>query len=90
MAAGEEGRFDGAAEDADMAKAFQALAQGEQTATQLENHLTKLEARIEELMKQASENQELAQSAAAEGAPGQGRDATTSATDSTKNRDSSQ
>ncbi|TKX26123.1 hypothetical protein C1H76_1475 [Elsinoe australis] len=66
MAAGEEGRFEGANEEADMAKAFQALAQGEHTATTLENHLTKLESRIDELLKQANENQELAQSAATE------------------------
>ncbi|KAG8623737.1 hypothetical protein KVT40_008713 [Elsinoe batatas] len=66
MAGDEQDRANAISADGEMAKAFQALAQGEQTATQLENHLTKLEARIDELMKQANENQTLAESAASE------------------------
>ncbi|KAL1303945.1 hypothetical protein AAFC00_000395 [Neodothiora populina] len=42
-------------EEADFAKAFQELARGEQTATALENHLTALEAKIEELLAQADQ-----------------------------------
>ncbi|KAJ9626595.1 hypothetical protein H2203_004228 [Taxawa tesnikishii (nom. ined.)] len=43
--------------DADFAKALQELAKGERTAAALENHLTNLEARIEELLAQANRNQ---------------------------------
>ncbi|PNS13818.1 hypothetical protein CAC42_1309 [Sphaceloma murrayae] len=66
MTAGQEGPLSAATEEADLAKAFQAIAQGEQTATQLENNLSKLEAKIDELMKQANENQEVVQAAKAE------------------------
>ncbi|KAG9998429.1 hypothetical protein KCU78_g16441, partial [Aureobasidium melanogenum] len=37
-------------QDADFAKAFQELSRGEQTATALENHLSALEAKIDELL----------------------------------------
>jgi len=40
-------------------QAFQELAKGEQTAAALESHLTSLEARIEQLLAQANENQVL-------------------------------
>ena len=39
-------------------KAFQELAKGEQTAAALENHLTNLEARIEQLLAQANQDQQ--------------------------------
>jgi len=42
-------------------QAFQELATGEQTATALENHLTALEARIEALLAQANDNQNIAE-----------------------------
>jgi len=42
-------------------QAFQELAKGEQTATALENHLTALEARIEALLAQANDNQNIAE-----------------------------
>lgn len=45
-------------EEADFAKAFQELAKGEQTATALENHLSALEAKIEELLAQADKDQQ--------------------------------
>ncbi|KAF2157475.1 hypothetical protein K461DRAFT_289787 [Myriangium duriaei CBS 260.36] len=63
MVSGHEGKLSDASDEADLAQAFQAIAQGEQTAAQLEAHLTKLETKIDELMKQANENTELAQQA---------------------------
>jgi len=44
-------------------KAFQELAKGEQTATQLENNLDRLEARIEALLASADENKSMVDSA---------------------------
>lgn len=38
-------------------KAFQEIAKGEQTATALENHLSALEAKIEALLAQATQNE---------------------------------
>ncbi|KAH0287771.1 hypothetical protein M436DRAFT_50917 [Aureobasidium namibiae CBS 147.97] len=42
-------------QDADFAKAFQELNRGEQTATALENHLAALEAKIDELLAAAGQ-----------------------------------
>ncbi|GAB7349677.1 hypothetical protein MBLNU459_g0349t1 [Dothideomycetes sp. NU459] len=52
-----------AADDADFVKAFQELQRGEQTASALESHLTALEAKIEELLAQANQNQSAVQGA---------------------------
>ncbi|EON64909.1 hypothetical protein W97_04143 [Coniosporium apollinis CBS 100218] len=47
--------------EADMAQAFKDLARGEQTASVLENHLTALERKIDELLAKADEDQRASQ-----------------------------
>ncbi|KAI7170340.1 hypothetical protein KC343_g6075 [Hortaea werneckii] len=49
-------------DEADLAKAFQELARGEQTASALEDQLTSMEARIEELLARAEREQQEAAS----------------------------
>lgn len=44
----------------DILQAFQELARGEQTASTLENHLDRLEARIEQLLAAADQNHDVA------------------------------
>lgn len=46
----------GSADDLDLAKAFKDLAHGENTALALENHLSKLEQKIEELLAAVEDN----------------------------------
>ncbi|KAF1815770.1 hypothetical protein P152DRAFT_455484 [Eremomyces bilateralis CBS 781.70] len=47
--------------EADFAQALKELTRGEQTAAALENHLTSLESKIEELLAQSSEDQATAE-----------------------------
>ncbi|KAK4542041.1 hypothetical protein LTR36_007072 [Oleoguttula mirabilis] len=51
----------GGAEEGDLAKAFQELARGEQTAAALEAQLNSMEAKIEALLAQADKDQQEAE-----------------------------
>ncbi|TKA25841.1 hypothetical protein B0A50_05596 [Salinomyces thailandicus] len=59
-------------EEADLAKAFQELARGERTATALENQLSSMEAKIEELLARAERDQQEAESHRARGTGSEG------------------
>ncbi|KAF2239210.1 hypothetical protein EV356DRAFT_528487 [Viridothelium virens] len=55
---------DSQGEDTDLAKAFQEIAQGERQASAIENNLTSLEKKLDELLARANEDQKNIQSLA--------------------------
>ncbi|KAF1987833.1 hypothetical protein K402DRAFT_329876 [Aulographum hederae CBS 113979] len=58
MAAQQNGDAEGpGGHEADFARALKELAKGEQTAAAMENHLDNVERKIEELLKQAEEDE---------------------------------